>query len=288
MPVISTTTEFRCALPASGPGAPNAALRQLHRVSEATPMPSAPKQCRPGFQHGRSSSGMPTRPFRNVTSHSGRPCARMLRAEQPCRGPEGKVRYAYAFQFSLYCLYHTLLQFHRLRRAILMRFVPNFGSIGPMIDRFDRVLLNIVQTDDSQTAEAHAAHVPLSPSAIARRLRRLRSGGWISRTIALLSPQLTGRRLRALVFVQLAEHADQRGKERLQRRLNDTPEVQFAYEISGNHDLAVLLDCPSMDDFVVLAEELFASDSSVHRYETSFVKREVKFAPFVDLVSADD
>jgi DNA-binding Lrp family transcriptional regulator len=165
-----------------------------------------------------------------------------------------------------------------------MQAVPNFGSVRGMIDRFDRALLNIVQADDSQTAEEIAVRVPLSPSAIARRLRRLRSDGWIARTIALLSPQLTGRRLRALVFIQLAEHADQRGKERLQRRLNETPEVQFAYEISGNHDLAVLLDCPSMDDFVALAEELFASDSSVHRYETSFVKREVKFAPFVDLV----
>jgi DNA-binding Lrp family transcriptional regulator len=168
-----------------------------------------------------------------------------------------------------------------------MRAVPKFGSIAHMIDRFDRALLNIVQGDDSQTAEALAERVPLSPSAIARRLRRLRSEGWIARTIALLSPQRTGRRLRALVFIQLAEHADQRGKERLQRRLNDTAEVQFAYEISGNHDLAVLLDCPSMDDFVALAEELFASDSSVHRYETSFVKREVKFAPFVDLLETD-
>ncbi|QIK95188.1 Lrp/AsnC family transcriptional regulator [Sphingomonas sp. HDW15A] len=157
-----------------------------------------------------------------------------------------------------------------------------------MIDRFDRILLNLVQTDDSLTADQIAAHVPLSPSAIARRLRRLRAEGWVAKTIALLSPQLTGRRLRALVFVQLAEHADQQGKDRLQRRLNDTPEVQFAYEISGNHDLAVLLDCPSMDDFVALAEELFASDSSVHRYETSFVKREVKFAPFVDLGSGGD
>ena len=164
-----------------------------------------------------------------------------------------------------------------------MRAVPNFGSVRGMIDRFDRALLNIVQADDSQTAEEIAERVPLSPSAIARRLRRLRSDGSIAKTIALLSAQLTGRRLRALVFVQLAEHADQQGKERLQRRLAETSEVQFAYEISGNHDLAVLLDCPSMDDFVALAEELFASDSSVHRYETSFVKREVKFAPFVDL-----
>ena len=33
--------------------------------------------------------------------------------------------------------------------------------------------------------------------------------------------------------------------------------------------------------FVDLAERLFAADPTVRRYESSFVKRELKFAPFV-------
>ncbi len=156
------------------------------------------------------------------------------------------------------------------------------------LDRFDRMLLNLAQHDDSRTADELAADVALSPSAIARRLRRLRRDGWIARTIALLSPRLTARRLRGLVLVQLAEHADQRGKDILRNRLLDTAEVQFVWEISGSYDLAVLLDCENMDAFVALAEELFASGQAVRRYETSFVKREMKFAPFVDLASTGD
>ena len=156
------------------------------------------------------------------------------------------------------------------------------------LDRFDRQLLNLAQQDDSRTADELATDVALSPSAIARRLRRLRKDGWIGRTIALLSPRLTGHRLRGLVLVQLAEHADQRGKDILRNRLLDTAEVQFVWEISGSYDLAVLLDCENMDAFVALAEELFASGQAVRRYETSFVKREMKFAPFVDLASTGD
>ena len=64
--------------------------------------------------------------------------------------------------------------------------MPKFGTIRPMLDRFDLALLNLVQADDSQTADQLAARVALSPSAIARRLRRLRADGWIARTIALL------------------------------------------------------------------------------------------------------
>ena len=152
-----------------------------------------------------------------------------------------------------------------------------------MFDRFDLALLDAAQRDAWQTADSLAREVPLSPSAIARRLRRLRGEGWIGRTIALLSPQLRQKRLRALVFVQLGQHADQAGKSALLRRLNGTEEVQFAYEISGNYDLVALLDCESMDAFVALAEALFATDATVRRYETSFVKRELKFAPFVRL-----
>ena len=154
-----------------------------------------------------------------------------------------------------------------------------------MLDRFDLLLLNQIQRDDSQTAEQLASGVPLSPSAIARRLRRLRGGGWVARTIALLSPRLTQDRLRALVLIQLNEHADLAGKAALERRLLGCDAVQFCYEIAGPHDLVALFDCSSMADFNACADEILASSPTVRRYETHFVKREVKFAPFVELAA---
>lgn len=156
-----------------------------------------------------------------------------------------------------------------------------------MLDAFDLQLLNLVQRDDSRTSDSLSADVPLSPSAIARRLRRLRRDRWIDRTIALLSPALTRKRLRAIVLVQLAEHADQSGKSALERRLLDAPDVQFCYEIAGPHDFVLLFDCASMADFNETAEALLASSSTVRRYETHFVKRDVKFAPFIQLAGAD-
>ena len=152
-----------------------------------------------------------------------------------------------------------------------------------MLDRFDQALLNIVQRDDLLTADQLAAHVPLSPSAIARRLRRLRSEGWIARTIALLSARLIQHRLRAAVLVQLGEHADQQGKTALLKRIDTTPQVQFCYELAGSYDLLLLFDCASMAEFNDVAERVLVADPTVRRYETSFIKREIKFAPFVEL-----
>lgn len=154
-----------------------------------------------------------------------------------------------------------------------------------MLDRFDLLLLNLLQRDDSRTADQLAERVPLSPSALARRLRRLRGEGWIARTVALLSTRLTQDRLRALVLIQLNEHADLAGKAALERRLLDCDAVQFCYEIAGPHDLVALFDCTSMADFNACADDILASSPTVRRYESHFVKREVKFAPFVELAA---
>jgi DNA-binding Lrp family transcriptional regulator len=128
-----------------------------------------------------------------------------------------------------------------------------------------------------------ASRVALSPSAIARRLRRLRKDGWIARTIALLGEDLGERRMRAVVLLQLSEHADQRGKAQLLRRVRAAPQVQFCYELAGSWDLLLLFDCATMSEFNDVAERVLVSDATVHRYETSFVKRQAKFEPFVPL-----
>ena len=154
-----------------------------------------------------------------------------------------------------------------------------------MHDAFDIALLNLVQRDDARTAESLAGDVPLSPSAIARRLRRLRADGVIARSIALLAPRLTERRLCAAVHVQLAEHADDRGKAALLERIASTEQIQFCFELTGVQDLLLLFNCRDMDEFNRIAEAVLVADATVRRYETSIVKKQLKFAPFVRLVA---
>ena len=155
-----------------------------------------------------------------------------------------------------------------------------------MLDRFDLALLNQIQVDASQTAEQLSRSVPLSPSAIARRLRRLRRDRLIVRVMALLSGRLTNDRLRALIFVTLNEHADHAGKAALQNRLMATPEVQFVYDLAGPIDIVLMFDCPNMARFNELTDQVLTADSTVRRYETHFIKREVKFEPFVRLAES--
>jgi Lrp/AsnC family leucine-responsive transcriptional regulator len=155
------------------------------------------------------------------------------------------------------------------------------------LDRFDIDLLNLLQADTLATAETLAETVPLSPSAIARRLRGLREEGLIAADVALLAPALTADRLRAIVQVQVHEHAEEKGIAQLRARLAAAPEVQLLLNIAGPIDLLALVVTRTMREFNAFADAHLAADPSVRRYETSFVKAEVKNRPTVPLGEHD-
>ena len=165
--------------------------------------------------------------------------------------------------------------------------MPSFGKIRPMFDSFDLKLLNAMQENADRTAEQLAEIVALSPSAIARRLRRLREEGAIARTVSLLSAQLVDQRLRALVSIQLHDHAPAGGLADLRDRLQDLDEVQLCLEVSGSDDMVLLVACRDMAAFNAFADSELASSQVVRRYETSFVKKEIKNRPSIRLDERD-
>jgi len=156
-----------------------------------------------------------------------------------------------------------------------------------MFDNFDLKLLNALQEDADRTAEQLAELVALSPSAIARRLRRLRDVGAIDRTVALLPASIVDRRLRALVSVQLHDHAPASGLSQLRERLRELDEVQLCLEVSGSDDMVLLVACRDMAEFNAFADAELAASPVVRRYETSFVKKEIKNRPMIRLDERD-
>ena len=156
-----------------------------------------------------------------------------------------------------------------------------------MFDSFDLKLLNALQENADRTAEELAEIVALSPSAIARRIRRLRESGAIARTIALLSAEIVDRRLRAIVRLQLHEHEQAENLKEFRNRLKARAEVQLCLEVSGSDDMLLLVACRDMAEFNAFADAELAAGPMVRRYETSFVKKEIKNQPMVRLDERD-
>ncbi len=146
------------------------------------------------------------------------------------------------------------------------------------LDDLDRRILARLQTDALLTTDALAEKLPLSPSAIGRRVRRLREGGAIIADISVASPEVTGAFLSAVVQIQFDRHALP-AIEAFRRRVLASDMVQVYLEVSGTFDVLMLVTVIDMAAFNEFADEMLADSGLVRRYETSFVKRQRKLTP---------
>jgi len=150
----------------------------------------------------------------------------------------------------------------------------------PDLDKFDLDLLKLVQSDASASAEALGASVGLSGSAVLRRLKQLRETGIINREVAIVATDKLGPRLRIIANVELErDRADQLGS--LVELLQEKPEIQQAYYISGDADLLLIVIVPEISDYDRLTAELVSRHPIIKRIKTSVVFRELKVGLFV-------
>lgn len=143
------------------------------------------------------------------------------------------------------------------------------------LDPVDVNLLEWLQKDNLLTADQLAERVGRSPSAVARRLRRLRDIGAVSSNVSVISDEAAGSPLFAVVLVQMEHHALQ-GAQALMRRLVASENVQFCFEISGPFDMMLVMVAADMDAYNLAVDRLVGEQPGVRRYETSFVKKRGK------------
>lgn len=150
----------------------------------------------------------------------------------------------------------------------------------PELDQFDLKLLAQVQRDARASAEDLGAAVGLSGSAVLRRLKRLRETGVIDREVAVVATDKVGSRLRIIASVELErERADQLSP--LVELLQERPEIQQAYYISGDADLLLIVIVPEISHYDRLTAELVSKHPMIKRITTSMVFRELKVGLFV-------
>ncbi|HEX8574270.1 MAG TPA: Lrp/AsnC family transcriptional regulator [Allosphingosinicella sp.] len=149
------------------------------------------------------------------------------------------------------------------------------------MDRIDRTLMSLLQEDSGQTADKLGEKLGLSRSAVTRRIQKLTAEGVIARHVAILGDAYRKSRVTAIVNVQFDRHSPGEA-DRFRRSIRALPEVQLFVEITGASDALLLVSVRDMDHFNIFSDEL-ASMSFVRRYETSFVKRSLKFTTAVPL-----
>jgi Lrp/AsnC family leucine-responsive transcriptional regulator len=152
------------------------------------------------------------------------------------------------------------------------------------MDSFDVKILNIIQRDNRLPAEKIADQVGLSPSAVQRRLKRLREEGIIEADVAIISPEAIGRTLTAIIGVIIdKERPLSLALTEFKNLMLSTPEVMQCYDVTGEADFIVIITAKDMQEYEIISRKLFMENPNVRRYKTSIVVRRVKSGMMVPL-----
>jgi Lrp/AsnC family transcriptional regulator, leucine-responsive regulatory protein len=150
------------------------------------------------------------------------------------------------------------------------------------LDAVDLRILAALQIDASQSNQALAAQVHVSPPTCLRRVKRLTDLGVIERHIAILSSDklktIVGHGLTAIVEVTLT----QQNAEALQAfELRMAPEsaVQQCYRVSPGPDFVLIVHMRDMGDYLALVQRVFTQDAQVRNVKAFFSIVRTKFAP---------
>lgn len=152
------------------------------------------------------------------------------------------------------------------------------------LDAIDIKLLEALQNDASQTNQALAQRMNVSPPTCLRRVKRLWDSGLIERQMAILNPDklaaTQGHGLTAIVEITL----DRQGAEQMEafesRVLTDEA-VQQCYRTSPGPDFILLIHVRDMPRYLALTQRLFTSDANVRNVKAFFSTKRAKFQPKV-------
>lgn len=151
---------------------------------------------------------------------------------------------------------------------------------SPQLDDTDIQLLNLLQHDASQSNQALAERLGLSPATCHRRIKRLKDEGYIEGQVAILSPQkmadALGWGLSALVEISL-DMQTQEALDAFEQRALAEREVQQCWRVSPGPDFILVVQVKDMPAYQELARRLFTQDSQVRNVRAFFAVKRAKF-----------
>lgn len=142
------------------------------------------------------------------------------------------------------------------------------------LDRFDRAIVKLLQSDARISNARLAEKVSLSESACLRRVRALEESGLIQGYSALIDQQKAGYPVNVFVNITL-DRQSQSGLEAFESEVRKIPEVMECYLMTGEHDYFLRLVVADLADFERVHSQHLTRLPSVARVQSSFAMRTV-------------
>jgi Lrp/AsnC family transcriptional regulator len=127
-----------------------------------------------------------------------------------------------------------------------------------LMDKLDRKILELLQSNGELTAAEVADRVGLSKAPCWRRIQKLREDGVIKQTVALLDARALNVGTTVFVTLKTANHSEA-WFERFVRAVRDIPEVTEIHRMSGDVDYLMRIVVPDIDTYDVVYKRLIAA-----------------------------
>lgn len=143
------------------------------------------------------------------------------------------------------------------------------------LDRYDRQILEILQSDGRISNQDLADRIGLSPSPCLRRVRTLEESGLVTGYRALLNAKKLGLSLMALIGISMDQHTPERFAN-LETAIAEIPEILECLLITGQQsDYQLKVVVRDMDAYQDLLLNKITRIQGVTGVHTSFVLRKV-------------
>ena len=143
------------------------------------------------------------------------------------------------------------------------------------LDEHDKALLRILQVNNKLTADELGEKVSLSPSAVQRRLKRLREEKIIEAEVAIVSPKAAGVGITCIVDVVL-EVGNSKAIEKFKSSIKKHPEVMHCYYVTGTYDFVLIVNTKDMQHFEQFSTKNLMDNPNVKHFYTHVVMDKVK------------
>ncbi|ODS25071.1 ArsR family transcriptional regulator [Candidatus Endobugula sertula] len=154
------------------------------------------------------------------------------------------------------------------------------SSQGIKLDDFDRKILEIIQLSNRTTSDQIAEQVGLSPSAVQRRINRMREQRIILSELSVVNPKMVGRNVILLVQVTLErERVDL--LDNFRKAMKAHPAVQQCYYVTGSVDFILVVTALNMEGYEAFTREVFFANQNIRNFSTHVVMDSVKTGLFV-------
>lgn len=141
------------------------------------------------------------------------------------------------------------------------------------LDRYDQMILDILQKNGRITNQELAEAIKLSPSPCLRRVRQMEEDGLIDGYVALLNAKKLGLSLMAFIGISMDRHTPERF-EKLESTLASYPEVMECHLITGQDaDYLLKVIVRDMDSYQQFLLNKLTRIEGVTGVHTSFVMK---------------